>query len=87
VYVALDNAPIHTARLIEHWLADQPRVTARWLPKYAGHELNPVERIWGLMKAAVAANRPAGSMDALIQAARDFLAVLRPYPVKHLLAS
>jgi transposase len=87
LYVALDNAPIHTARLIEHWLADQPRVTALWLPKYAGHELNPVERIWGLMKAAVAANRPAGTMEALIQAARDFLAMLRPYPVKHLLAS
>jgi transposase len=87
LYVALDNAPIHTARLIEHWLADQPRVIALWLPKYAGHALNPVERIWGLMKAAVAANRPAGSMDALIQAARDFFAMLRPYPVKHLLAS
>ena len=87
LYVALDNAPIHTARLIEHWLADQPRVRALWLPKYAGHEHNPVERIWGLMKAAVAANRPAGSMDALLQAARDFLADLRPYPVKHLLAS
>jgi transposase len=87
LYVALDNAPIHTARLIQHWLADQPRVTALWLPKYAGHEHNPVERIWGLMKAAVAANRPAGSMDALIQVARDFLAVLRPYPVKYLLAS
>ena len=87
LYVALDHAPIHTARLIEHWLADQPRVIALWLPKYAGHELNPVERIWGLMKAAVAANRPAGSMEALIQAAREFLATLRPYPVKHLLAS
>ncbi len=69
------------------WLADQPRVTTLWLPKYAGHEQNPVERIWGLMKAAVAANRPAGTMDALIQAARDFLATPRPYPVKHLLAS
>jgi transposase len=87
VYVALDSAPIHTARLIEQWLADQSRVTALWLPKYAAHEHNPVERIWGLMKGAVAANRPAGTMDALIQAARDFLAALRPYPVKHLLAS
>jgi DDE superfamily endonuclease len=85
--VALDNAPIHTARLIEHWLADQPRVRALWLPKYAAHEHNPVERIWGLMKSAVAANRPVGSMDALIQAARDFLADLPAYPVKHLLAS
>ncbi len=87
LYVALDSAPIHTARLIAHWLADHPRVTALWLPKYAAHEQNPVERIWGLMKTAVAANRPAGSMDALLQAARDFLATLRPYPVKHLLAS
>lgn len=87
VYVALDNAPIHTARLIEHWLAEQDRVTALWLPTYAAHEHNPVERIWGLMKTAVAANRLTGTMDDLIQAARRFLAELRPHPVKHLLAS
>ena len=49
LYVALDHAPIHTARLTLHWLADQPRVIALWLPKYAGHGHNPVERIWGLM--------------------------------------
>ena len=47
LYVALDNAPIHTARLIEHWLADQPRVTELRLPTYASHEPNPVGRMWG----------------------------------------
>jgi hypothetical protein len=77
--VALDSAPIHIARLIEHWLADQPRVTALWLPKYAAHEHHPVECIWRRMKPAVVANRSAGSMDALIQVARDFLAEMRPH--------
>jgi hypothetical protein len=51
------------------------------LPKYAAHEHNPVERIWGLLKDKVAANRLAGSIDELTLAARDFFTGLAPHPV------
>jgi hypothetical protein len=40
-------------------------VQVLWLPKYAAHEANPVERIWGLMKDVGAANRVADSMEEL----------------------
>ena len=35
VYLALDHAPTHTARVVGKWLATHPRVHALWLPRYA----------------------------------------------------
>jgi len=82
VYLALDNAPTHTAKVVQRWLAAHPHVQALWLPRYAAHEVNPVERIWGLMKGAVAADRLAGSLEELAAAARRFFAEMAPHPVK-----
>jgi len=81
VYLALDNAPTHTAKVVQRWLVAHPRVQVLWLPKYAAHEANPVERIWGLMKSAVAADRLAGSIEELTAAARRFFSDLTPHPV------
>src|SRR5260370_4180968 len=80
--LALDHAPTHTAKVVERWLAAPPRVHVLWLPKYAAPAANPVERIWGLMKDAVAADRLAGSIEGLTHAARRFFADLAPHPVK-----
>ena len=35
VYLALDNAPTHTAKGAGKWLATHPRIQVLWLPKYA----------------------------------------------------
>ena len=80
--LVLDQAPTHTAKVTQTWLKAHPRVTVLWLPKYAAHEFNPAERIWGLMKSAIAADRLAGSMEALVAEARRFFAELAPHPVK-----
>ncbi|HVC33341.1 MAG TPA: IS630 family transposase [Chloroflexota bacterium] len=80
LYLVLDGAPTHTAKVVVKWLAANPRVQVLWLPKYAGHEDNPAERIWGLMKDKVAANRLAGSIDPLVAAARRFFIELPPHP-------
>ena len=82
VYLALDNAPTHTAKVVQRWLVAHPRMQALWLPRYAAHEVNPAERIWGLMKSAMAADRLAGSIEELTAAARRFFAYLAPHPVK-----
>jgi hypothetical protein len=58
-----------------------------WLPTYAAHDANPVERIWGLMKDAVAANRLAGSIEELTAAAHQFFADLAAHPVSLPLAA
>lgn len=79
--LVLDGAPTHTAKVVRRWLLAHPDVQVLWLPKYTAHEVNPVERIWGLMKDKVAANRLAGRMDFLVIQARRVLSDLAPYPV------
>jgi hypothetical protein len=81
LYLMLDHAPIHTAKVVHAWLDARPRVQALWLPTYAAHQANPAERIWGLLKTAVAANRLAGSMEEWVGAARQFFTELTPHPV------
>jgi transposase len=81
LFLVLDGAPAHTAKAARAWLAAHPRVHVLWLPAYAAHESNPAERIWGLLKDAVAANRLAGSIDELAAAARRFFRDLAPHPV------
>jgi transposase len=85
VVLVLDNVVTHDARLVHQWLArpEHARFRLLWLPKYAAHEHNPIERCWGLLKDAVAANRLAGSIDALVAQAECFLAqrhFAAPYP-------
>ncbi len=81
LYLVLDSAPTHTAKVVQRWLVLHPRVQLLWLPKYAAHEVNPVERIWGLMKDKVAANRLAGNIDLLVAQACRFFQELAPHPV------
>lgn len=82
LYLALDSAPTHTAKVVQRWLEANPRVRVLWLPKYAAHKHNPVERVWGLMKEDVAANRLAGNIDELVGYARRFFTDLRSRPLQ-----
>ena len=86
VILALDNVITHDAKLVRAWLAQPEHARFRflWLPKYSAHEHNPIERVWGLMKDAVAANRLHGSIDALVAEADRFFATTTfraPHPV------
>jgi transposase len=85
VILVLDNVITHDAKLVRAWLArpEHARVRLLWLPKYGAHEHNPIERVWGLLKDKVAANRLHGSIDALVEVADRFLAETRfraPHP-------
>ena len=74
--LVLDNVSPHDAKVVRAWLArpEHARIRLLWLPTYAAHEHNPIERGWGLLKDAVAANRLAGSIDALVAEAHRFFA-------------
>jgi transposase len=87
VVLVLDNVVTHDAKLVRAWRArpEHARFRFLWLPKYSAHEHNPIERIWGLLKDAVAANRLHGSIDRLVAEARRFFATTafrapHPYP-------
>ncbi len=51
-----DNARIHTAKHTKKWLADNHIEVMEW-PPYSP-DLNPVENLWFLLKAAVYKYRP-----------------------------
>src|SRR5260370_322057 len=74
LYLALDGAPAHTAKVVQRWLAAHPRVIALRLPTYAAHRDNPADRLWGLRKDAVAPDRLVSSLTELVLAARRFFA-------------
>jgi transposase len=86
VVLALDNVITHDAKLVRAWRArpEHTRFRFLWLPKYSAHEHNPIERVWGLMKDAVAANRLHGSIDLIVDAADQFFATTTfqaPHPL------
>lgn len=86
VILVLDNVITHDAKLVRAWLArpEHARFRFLWLPKYSAHEHNPIERVWGLMKDAVAANRLHGSIDSLVAEADRFFASTSfnaPHPI------
>jgi transposase len=94
VVLVLDNVVTHDAKLVRAWLArpEHARFRFLWLPKYSAHEHNPIERVWGLMKDAVAANRLHGSIDLLAHEADRFFAIAtfnapHPRPVAPQLAA
>ena len=53
LYVLVDNASIHTSKLTLKWVAEHPEVCLVYLPTYAGHKYNPIEKVWWYMKAKV----------------------------------
>jgi transposase len=75
VVLVLDNVITHDAKLVRAWLArpEHARFRLLWLPKDAAHEHNPIERVWGLLKDQVAANRLHGSIDLLAAQAERYL--------------
>ncbi len=64
-----DNAPPHhPKRMLE--AAERAPITIAWLP-FRAPDLTPCEDVWRLMKAVVAANRVASSLDDLARQAAD----------------
>jgi transposase len=56
ICVVADNASIHHSVTLCHWLTLHPRIQMIYLPTYAGHLLNPVEKVWWQLKRFIAAN-------------------------------
>lgn len=78
LYLVLDNASIHHAKLVQEWLKEHPRVHLLFLPAYSGHRYNPIEKVWWHLKQQVAANRLHGSIDALVGAVDHYFGSRTP---------
>ena len=76
--LVLDNASIHKSKAVMEWLGQHPAVRLLYLPTYAGHRENPVEKVWWRLKGQIAANRLHSDIDALVSSVHDFFASLTP---------
>jgi hypothetical protein len=46
ILLILEHASIHKRRALREWLAVHPQLQLVYLPKYAAHRDNPIERLW-----------------------------------------
>jgi transposase len=74
IWVVLDNASIHKSKAVSAWLAAHPVVRLLYLPTYAGHRENPVEKVWWRLKGQIVTNRLYSDMDALVNSVHSFFA-------------
>ena len=72
IYLLVDNATIHTSKIVRAWLAQHPRLNLLYLPTYSGHQLNPVEKVWWALKAEISANRCFKTLQDLEEAIQRF---------------
>ena len=69
ITVIWDNLPAHKSRAMTAWIATQRRwLRVERLPGYA-HDLNPVEMVWGNVKAVELANLCADTIGQARDAA------------------
>ena len=72
VMILIDNAPWHAGELIQAALADNPHLELKRLPSYSPH-LNPIERLWKLLRRRATHNRLFDTLADLRQSIRSSL--------------
>ena len=70
ITMVVDNVIIHRSRQVQAWLATHPRLRLLYGARYSPHH-NPVERIWGALKACLA-NSPTLTMAGRIRQVHAF---------------
>jgi transposase len=70
VAVVCDNVIIHHSKIVQRWLAAHPRVVVLHGARYSPHD-NPVERIWGALKAWLA-NSPTLTIQGRLRQMHTF---------------
>ncbi|PYE54064.1 transposase [Deinococcus yavapaiensis KR-236] len=76
ITVILDRAGIHRAKVVQAFVAAQPRLRVVYLPPYAP-ELNPVELLWAYVKRHVLGNFVAKDLRDLKRRWTQGFAVVR----------
>ena len=73
IHVFLDNARYHHAALVQEWLAEPgSRIRLHFIPAYRPH-LNPIERLWGVMRKHPTHNRTYPTYRDFAEAMLHFL--------------
>lgn len=86
ILLILDHASIHKSRALLVWLRDHPQLQLAYLPRYAAHRDNLIEKLRWRLKGFITANRCCRSMDELPAVADRFFKQLTPDQVFQLVA-
>jgi len=78
VYVVLDNAKYHHARLVKNWLLHHSRFKLVFLPPYSPN-LNIIERLWRFFHQKVTNNQYFPTFQEFKQATMQFFQNLKQY--------
>ena len=70
VAVVCDNVIIHHSKIVQRWLAAHPRMLLLHGARYSPHD-NPVERVWGALKAWLA-NTPTLTIQGRVRQVHAF---------------
>jgi transposase len=70
VAVVCDNVIIHHSKIVQRWLATHPRIVVLHGARYCPHD-NPVERVWGALKAWLA-NSPTLTIQGRVRQVHAF---------------
>jgi transposase len=76
VAVVCDNVIIHHSKIVQRWLATRPRVLVLHGARYSPHD-NPVERVWGSLKAWLA-NTPTLTIQGRVRQVHAFFRARSP---------
>ena len=76
VAVICDNTIIHRSQIVQRWLAAHPRLVVWHGARYSPHD-NPVERIWGSLKAWLA-NSPTLTIQGRVRQVHAFFRARSP---------
>jgi transposase len=76
VAVVCDNIIIHHSKLVQRWRAAHPRLLVLHGARYSPHD-NPVERIWGALKAWLA-NNPTLTIQGRVRQVHAFFRARGP---------
>lgn len=78
VYVILDNAKHHHARIVRRWMLHHPRFTLLFLPAYSPN-LNIIERLWRFFHQQITYNRYFESFKEFKETTLAFFKNLKQY--------
>jgi transposase len=78
VYLILDNAKYHHAKIVRNWVLNHPRFTLMYLPAYSPN-LNLIERLWKFFHQKVTNNRYFETFKEFKQETLHFFENLKQY--------
>jgi transposase len=76
IVLVVDNVIIHRSKKVQAWLGTHPRMRLVYGARYSPHH-NPVERIWGALKAALA-NSPTLTIGGRLRQVHAFFRARSP---------